>query len=426
MNLTYWDLLSGNRNFRNLWWGQLVSELGNWFNYVAAMSLVRELTGGSTEAAGFLLLIRTLPWAVLTPFAGTVADRISRRKLMLVTDLARVVLSLVFLAVTKQEHLWIAYVGTVFLSSFSAFFDAGKNAATPNVTGKDGLLSGTALMFSNRFLLMAVGAALGGWVSFLFGYELAFIVNAISFLVSAYSIWLIPEEAMQENETTRREKAPFLKELQEGLYYTVTNRFALTILLMNIVWAMGGGATFIVFEGLASKVFSNENMPVDIAFSILMTFNGVGLTLGMLIAHRAATFVERNKIERSFIGWSLVVHGILFAIAGFMPNIWLVIIFIVISRTIVGAEYAVQETIFQRSLPDHIRGRISTLDRGAEITMFSFSSYAAGVALESVSAQIVTFFSGILAGSAGLIWFMRSKKDAQAAAEEAEAKNTSG
>ena len=85
------------------------------------------------------------------------------------------------------------------LSAFGAFLKARKTRrATPNLTGKDGLLAGTALMFSTRFLLMAIGSALGGFAAAYFGYQIAFIINAASFAISAFSVWLIPEEATRE------------------------------------------------------------------------------------------------------------------------------------------------------------------------------------------------------------------------------------
>ena len=413
MNLTYTQLLKSNRNFRNLFVGQLISELGNWFNYIAGIGLIRMVSNAAPEAAGFFLLCRTLPWAVLMPFAGTFADRFSRRQLMIWTDILRGGLALVFLLVKAPSDLWIAYLGSVVLSSASAFFDGAKNAAVPNISGKNGLLSGMALIMSSRFLLMAVGSALGGIASAYFGYEVAFIINAVSFFASAISIWLIPDDAMRENETVRREKESFFTELKEGMRYTAKNRFALTILLMNIIWATGGGATFLVFEGLASKVFANVNQSADFVVAFLMTANGIGLTIGMFIAHRVGSFVERRGIEKSFIGWALLAHGVLFAIGGLMPNVWLVALFMILSRIVVGAEFAVQETLFQRSLPDYIRGRITTLDRGAEITIFSFSSYLAGVSLGFISAQLLTVISGLLSAGSGAVWFLRQKEEGE-------------
>lgn len=416
MNLTYGQLIGQNRNFRNLLWGQLISELGSWFNFVAGLGLVRLVSDESPIAAGLLLFWRTMPFALLMPLAGAFADRFSRRTILIVTDVMRAGFALLFLFVTEPGDLWLAYFASVLLAGATAFFDGAKNAATPNITGPEGLLSGTALMFSTRFLLMAVGAALGGVAAVLFGYQIAFIINAVSFLVSAWSIWLIPAGAMRERSPAERReeiasgiKPSFFSQIREGVEYTLRNPFALTILLMNIIWAMGGGATNIVFEGLGTMVFTGyENK--DFVYSALLTANGIGLTIGMLIAHKVGTYVERTRVTRSFMAWAMILSGLLFAVAGFMPSLWLVAVFVILSRLLIGAEYAVQETLFQRSLPDHIRGRISTLDRGAEITMFSISSFLAGVSLTVVSAQMLTFVAGLLAGSAGLVWLVRSRR----------------
>src|SRR5690606_5575300 len=162
---------------------------------------------------------------VLSPVAGTFVDRFSRRQVMIWTDIARFGVALAFLGVASEEDLWIAYLATVLLSAFGAFFEGAKNAATPNLTGRSGLLSGTALMFSTRFLLMAIGSALGGWAAYSFGYQVAFIINAVSFLASAYLVWLIPEEATRDRETASRmspssiERDTFTTDLRVGIKY---------------------------------------------------------------------------------------------------------------------------------------------------------------------------------------------------------------
>ncbi|MEO7673094.1 MAG: MFS transporter [Pyrinomonadaceae bacterium] len=415
---TYGQLISKNRNFRNLLAGQFISELGNWFNFIASLGLVRVVSDASPMAAGILFVCRLLPFSLFSPIAGTFVDRFSRRQVMIITDLARVFVALMFLFVVDAGDLWIAYIATALLSTFGAFFDGAKNAATPNLTGKEGLLAGTALMFSTRFLLMAIGSALGGWAAAVFGYQVAFIINAASFLASAYTVWLIPEESVSEpravatGSTGSDTKRPsFIAELKEGLRYTVENHFALTILIMNVIWATGGGAINIVFERMGGVFFAEkEGWNPDIAVALLWTATGFGLFLGMMIARRTSIYLDRSGRNHSFIGWTLIIHGLLFAVAGFMPNLWLFMVFTFVSRAIVGVEYAVQETMFQRSLPDYIRGRISTLDRGAELTMFGLSSWAASLLVYGVSPQVLTMFSGILAGSAGIVWFVREKK----------------
>ena len=412
-SLTYTELVRGNRNFRNLLAGQVISELGNWFNFIAGLGIVRVVSDASPLSAGIFFVCRMLPFALVSPFAGTFVDRFSRRQVMIVTDLARVVIALSFLLVTTADDLWIAYVATILLSTFGAFFDGAKNAATPNLTGKEGLLAGTALMFSTRFLLMGVGSALGGLAAAIFGYQVAFVINAASFLVSAFTIWLIPEEATRDEETafrmTGQIKLPsFMSELREGVHYAVTNRFALTILLMNVIWAIGGGAINVIFERVGGIYFAElEGRNPDIGVALLWTAGGLGLTLGMLLAHRTSVILDRKNAHGWFIGWSLIIHGLLFALAGFMPTLVLFALLTFVSRAIVGVEYAIQETLFQRSLPDYIRGRISTLDRGAELTVFGIFSYLSGVAMLYISPMTLTVLSGLFSACAGVVWFAR-------------------
>jgi MFS family permease len=142
----------------------------------------------------------------------------------------------------------------------------------------------------------------------------------------------------------------------------------------------------------------------------------------MMIAHRVSRFLDARNLNRSFIGWTLVVHGILFAVAGLMPTLVLFMVFAFVSRAIVGVEYAVQETMFQRSLPDYIRGRISTLDRGAEMTIFGLSSYAASLAMYRITPESLTIISGILSASAGVLWFIRQSEDSRLEIQDSELK----
>ncbi len=417
-SLTYGELIRGNKNFRNLLAGQFISELGNWFNFIAGLGLVRLVSDASPTAAGLFFVARLIPFALASPIAGTFVDRFSRRQVMIWTDVFRVAIALSFLLVNDPGDLWIAYLATVLLHFFGAFFDGAKNAAAPNLTGKEGLLAGTALLFSTRFLLMAIGSALGGWAAAVFGYEVAFIINAASFALSAYTVWLIPEEATRDEETgvrmqkeSRKEGPSFTTELREGLSYTVKNHFALTILIMNVIWATGGGSINVIFERIGGVYFAGtEGWNPDVAVAMLWTATGLGLTLGMLIARRTSMYLDRRGRNHGFIGWTLILHGLLFSIAAFMPTLWLFALIAFISRAIVGVEYAVQETMFQRSLPDYIRGRISTLDRGAEMTMFGLSSYFAAEAMFYITPQTLTIISGALSAVAGVVWFIRETR----------------
>ncbi|MDQ4123731.1 MAG: MFS transporter [Acidobacteriota bacterium] len=417
MSLTYAQLLGGNRNFRNLWLGQVVSELGNWFNFIAGLGLVRVVSGAAPEAAAILLVARTAPFALFMPLAGALVDRTSRRAVMLVTDYARAVVALGFLLVDEPGDLWIAYLCSVILALLSAFFDAAKNAAMPNVTGDDGLLAGNALMFSSRFLLMSIGAALGGAASAFFGYEIAFIINAVSFLVSAYSIWLIPGDSMHSQKPKAQidlesRVASVFRDMKDGWSFIRGHSLVLTIIGVNIIWAIGGGAINLISDRLGGVVFAGKDgWSADGAVAAIYTAAGLGLFIGMILARRVGDFVERRNLVVPFIGWTLVIHGILYAIAGFMPNLWLVMALMMVSRVLLGVEYAVQETMLMRAIPDDLRGRVMTTDRAAEISVFSVSNLAGGWSLYMITPQMLTAISGILSAVSGLFWFFRVSKN---------------
>ena len=414
-SLTYMQLLRRNQSFRRLWIGQVISELGNWFNFIAALGLVREVSKAAPEVTTLMLIFRLVPFTLFSPLAGAFVDRWSRRTVMIVTDLLRVVVALGFLFVRRPEDLWIAYLCTALLAFFGAFFEAAKNAAVPNITGERDLLAGNALMFSSRFLLLSIGAALGGWTSSKVGYSSAFIINAISFLLSAYSVWLVPDEETRKpasaetaEETSRRGLfSGYWTDIREGWAYIVTHAPVATILLVNIVWAIGGGAINLILDRLGAFEFASKSaLKPDEAIGVLYFANGLGLFVGMMIARRVGMYFQVKNRTIGYIGWSLFVQGIFFAFMGMMPTLLLASLCLFISRVLLGAEFAVQETLLMRLVPDHLRGRVSTTDRAGEMMIWSVSTAIAGWSLYHITPRSLTIVSGLLSGMSGILWLV--------------------
>jgi MFS family permease len=416
-SLTYMQLLRGNRWFRRLWLGQVVSELGSWFDFIAVLGLVRSASGGAPGATAMLVFMRLAPFALFAPLAGALVDRLSRRTVMILADLGRAVVVLGFLLVRGPEDLWIAYTCTIISSLLGALFEAGKNAAVPNLAGDQSLLAANALMFSSRFLLSSVGAALGGATAARFGYTAAFVVDAISFLVSAYSIWLIPGHALREakhaSETgddaagTKKSRLRVFTDVREGWAYIVRHRLVFALIGINIMWATGGGAINLIYDRLGALVFDGvARAQADANVAFLYTVSGAGLFIGMMLARRVGAHVELHNVTASFMGWMLIGHGIFFALAGLMPTLWLAGAMIFISRVLVAVEFAVQETLMMRMLPDGLRGRVFTTDRAAEILVMSLSLMASGWSLRAISPRTLTLISGLLSASPGVMWLL--------------------
>ncbi len=410
-SLTYIQLLRRNRSFRRLWWGQVISELGNWFNFIAGLGLVRFISHGDPEVTTIMLLARMVPFSVFAPLAGAFVDRWSRRTVMIVSDFARVAVALGFLLVHRPEDLWIAYLCTALLSFFGAFFEAAKNAAVPNITGERDLLAGNALMFSSRFLLMSLGAALGGLTAAHVGYRAAFVVNAVSFISSAFSVWIIPERETKllalENDAsaTLKRKASYWSDIREGWSYIISHAPVAAILATNVLWASGGGSVNLIQDRLGGIVFAGQRgISGDSAVASLYFAGGLGLFIGMMIARRVGSHFELVGRTPGFIGWSLVFQGFIFALIGVMPTLWLACLLLFLGRILLGAEFAVQETLLMRLVPDNLRGRVSTTDRATEILVWSLSTSIAGWSLRAITPRTLTIICGLLSASSGIMW----------------------
>jgi MFS family permease len=409
-SLTYIQLLRRNRSFRRLWWGQVISELGNWFNFIAGLGLVRMVSHGDAGVTTIMLLARMVPFTVFAPLAGAFADRWSRRMVMIVSDFARVAVALGFLLVRRPEDLWIAYLCTALLSFFMSFFEAAKSAAMPNITGERDLLAGNALMFSSRFLLMSLGAALGGWTAANVGYRAAFIVNAVSFLGSALSVWLIPEKETKQlglelDTSGTGKRASYWSDIREGWSYIVSHAPVAAILAINVLWASGGGAVNLIMDRLGGIVFVGQRgVSGDSGVAALYFAGGLGLFIGMMIARRLGHYFAFLGKTPAFIGWGLLLQGFLFALIGVMPNLWSACLFLFLGRIVLGAEFGVQDTLLMRLVPDKLRGRVITTDRATELLTWSLSTSVAGWSLRAITPRTLTIVSGLLSAISGVVW----------------------
>ncbi|MEO6726555.1 MAG: MFS transporter [Blastocatellia bacterium] len=420
---TYQQLLRGNLNFRRLWFGQVISELGTWFSFIAELGLV-QLYSGSSWMTTALLVSRLLPVLVFAPIAGAAVDRLDRRQILIAADLARAGVALGFVSVGFGAPVWVAILCSGLMSSATTFFEAAKNASIANMVSRQEMLTANVLMFSTRFLQLTLGAALGGITAAKFGYNAAFVINSLSFVASAAFILRIPAAAMKrrdsgneqagnielqqaEEQAVARPAYRFWTDVREGLIFIWATPFVRGIVLVNVCWALGGGMNNLVFDRIARHEFASGGADRgDWSMAILMTAAGAGLFIGMALARRAGAWASDEKRAGNFIGWSLLIHGLCFAAAGLMPSLFAFAVCIAISRLILGAEFGVQETLMMRMLPDGFRGRVFTTDRALELSTMTLSMLVAGSLMNWFSPRAMIIVSGLLSASPGLLWLL--------------------
>lgn len=282
-SVSYIALLRGNSNFRNLWLGQIVSLLGDWFNLIASAALIAELTHSGT-AIGGLFVVRMVAPFLISPIAGVVADRYNRKHILIATDVTRAVVVLGFLLVRNPEQVWLLYVLTAVQLGISGFFFPTRNAILPDLVSQRELGAANAISSATWSTMLAFGAAIGGLVAGVWGNDPAFVVDAITFVASAYFISRIVYQPTSSLESSDRTIRGALLQYLDGLRYMRRHLDVLVIALHKPAVALLVTTGFQVIQvRIAEEVFV-WGKGGGISLGIMYGVVGVGTGLGPIMA----------------------------------------------------------------------------------------------------------------------------------------------
>lgn len=371
---SYLSLLRENADFRRLWTAQLISLGGDWFASVALLGLTQELTG-SRFYAGLILAANMLPHFLFSPLAGVVADRLDRRRLMIAADIARAFLALGLLLPRSAETAWIGVASLAAIAAFGAFFTPASTAAMPNLVPENQLARANVLMSSSWGVMLAIGAALGGVVASAFGRDTAFLVNSVSFLVSAAFILAIKARFSLEAGRSAQRIAP-VRDVREGVAYARSDKRVTALLATKAGFGLGAGLIALL-PIFATDVFRAG----DIGIGLLFAARGLGALLGPF---GARWFVRENE-RRLFIaiGGAMALYGVAYSLFPAMPTLLVALPIVTLAHLGGGAQWTMSVYGLQRITPDYIRGRIFAFDFGLVTLTMSLSLLAAGRLAES-------------------------------------------
>ena len=394
-----------NRNFRTLYAANAVSQLGDWFNVVALFSLLLELTGKG-EAVAFALLTRFVPMFLAGPAAGVVADRLSRRAIMIVSDVLRAGLVLCLLFIRRPEQAWIAYAVVAAHSLVSAFFEPAQQAMLPNlVTEADYPLAAT-LENSLWAATLAVGSALGGVALAVVGRNLAFAADAASFLVSAALIARLPtgfanradRQALEMVEEARApgsqiENLLGVRDLREGVAYVRSHRRVRALLAVKASFGLTLGGVLVLLAWFGEKVFAQGN---GAGIAVLWTARGVGSFAGPFAAFRISGTDERGL--RRGISGAFALLAICYVGFALSPAIGFAAVALALANAGGSILWTSGSTLLQRIVPDAVRGRVAAAEIGGFMLALSASTLATGLLLDhGVSPRALMAACGLIA-----------------------------
>jgi MFS family permease len=393
----YARLLRENPQFRRLWLGQVVSNAGDWFNNIAVLGLVLQLTN-SPAAAGWVIIVQQLPSFFLSPVSGAIVDRFDRRRVMIAADLIRAAIAMGFLLIRRPDQVWIAYVLGAGLMTISSFFGPAQNAAIPNLVSREGLISANGLAASTWGAMLAFGAAIGGLVSAYLGRDVAFVVNAVSFLLSAALISSIRVSFHERDRDGReiRHHAPVWAGFGEALGYIRQRPGVWTLLLVKAGWGVGGGIVLLL-SVFGTQVFRAG----DEGIGLLYAARGLGVLLGPYVMR---LFVGNDfRRMRRTISVAFAFVGVFYSLFSLAPTLALAMLMVTASHFWAGTAWALSSTMLQQLVPDRLRGRVFAIDNGLVMLTIPLSTLVVGQASEVFHPRVVargtaaTFFvTGVL------------------------------
>ena len=404
----YLELLRRNRNFRQIWLGQVVSQMGDWFNTIALYSIVLTLTG-SGRAVGLVLVARFLPTVFMGSLSGVIADRYNRRTIMIVSDLLRAVIVLGFLFIRRPDQVWLIYVLTVLQLICSSFFEPAKTAAIPSVVEKRELLAANAISSVTWSSMLTLGAAIGGVITGAFGTNAAFVLDSVTYLVSAALIVTVqlPKRPARAKSKLTICKALGITDTFEGIRYVTQRPRVFALLLVKSAWGLGGGILALL------AVFGERIFPIRgsgaTGIGVLYAARGIGTAIGPIAARRFAG--ETQQSMQTAIGIAFFMGGIFYIGFGMSTNFALALAMLVVAHSGGSILWVNSTVLLQHAVEDNFRGRVFAADFALLTLTMAISNYATGELLDrfGFSPRAVTIGIGVLFLMPAILWFLTKR-----------------
>jgi MFS family permease len=407
-------LLQGNRNFRRLWMAQIVSEVGDWFYTLSIYTLLLQLTGHAGSVA-LALVLQVLPQTFVGPMAGVVNDRLKRKHVMIAADLIRFVVVLAMLFVRSRSTVWLVYPLLLAETTMAAFFEPARSAVIPNIAAEGEVLVANTLSSATWSVNLLIGPSVGGVVAAFFGRDTVFVLNALSFLASAFLIG-----GMQFAEPHAESAAPLrphdlvdFSPVVDGIRYIRSHPT-----LLPAVFAKAGelmiGPSWVIFTVMGAREFAVHGRGIDAAggamlgMSILLGGRGLGALVGPLVAARWAGESDHRLRLGILFGYLTIAFG--YSVLGASRTVWMAAVCAMLAHMGGSTVWVFSTTLLQIHTEDRFRGRVFAADLGLGSLTFAVTAYLAGCFLDvGISARTVATSTGVLmlVPAAILAWALR-------------------
>ncbi len=406
----YVDLIRGNVDFRRLWLGNVVSLFGDWFNTIALYSLVLSLSG-SEFALGAVFITKMLPMALASPIAGLIVDRLDRRKVMIAADLLRATIVLGFLFIDEPGEVYWVYLITAAQVIVASVFQPAQSSSIPNLVSRSELVTANTILSATWSILLTVGAAVGGVAADMLGLKAVFVIDSLTYLVSAWFIYRtqIPQHTVSMDLGTIPGKRPSLFRLLQRATADVlagwqrmrkrpqVGRMALA----KATWGLAGGGLVYMLTLMGEEISPQRQA---MAIGLLFAARGFGTGLGPVLAR---AWFRDTTTWPALMGFCMVFSGAAYGVVGSLTSTFWVILPVMLAHTTSGANWVLSTVLLQERSEDRFRGRIFATEWLLFFLVDAASILVASLVLEfsgfSLSQVVLGFaFLQVLSG----VWWL--------------------
>ena len=402
-------LLRRSPSFGYIFLATAGSSFGTYLATIALIVQIYDKTDSSVWVSG-LLITEFLPIVVIGLVLGPLVDRVSRRWLMIGSDLLRFG---VFAALPFVESPTAILALAAVAGVATGFFIPAANAAIPNLVPDDELVNANSLLATAETLAWMIGPVVAGGMLAIWSPSVPYAVNAVTFLVSAALVARVPEAKLRSEDPITR---GHWRDVADGVKLVVTGRPLRTVLVVWNVALIGSAAINVAEIGFAKDTLGAG----DLGFGMLVAASGVGLALGSFLS---APALGKVGLRRNYVG-SLLLMAVGWGAAALSPTIWLAVVFVIGGAAGNGAVVVCNRLLVQRGAPDQYRGRALATIMSSNYAVLGVSMAAAGVLTDVFGARTIWLAAGAVFFFASFValvmtrWLPITATDEQFAMEE--------
>lgn len=357
------DLVARVPSFRLLFLATLGSGFGTWLAFIALAIDVKDRTNSGPWVSA-LLIADILPAVAIGLLAGPLVDRLSRKGLMIASDVLR---AAIFCALPFATSAGMIVVLAALAGVGTGLFRPAVYAGLPNLVDDRDLPAANGLIQSVENLTWAIGPLLGGALVAASGPDPAYWVNAATFLVSALLLLRIPGRRFQAGTAVSH---GHWRDLLEGFSFVLRSRALLTVLIVWNVFMLASAGINVAEVFLAKDTFAAG----DFGYGLLVGATGLGLVLGSLAA---GPLLESHPVSRVYPG-SILLVALAVGAGAVAPNVWIAAACVLIVGAANGAAVVCNALLVQRGSPDALRGRVFTVLMSSSFGVFALGMVASG------------------------------------------------